>query len=44
MITKHYLQLATKEQAEAWFGVTPGLPTNVVAMPPLQRPAGGSAG
>lgn len=44
MITKHYLQLATKEQAEAWFGITPGLPSNVVTMPPAERPVTATAG
>ncbi|MCW5559069.1 MAG: site-specific integrase [Verrucomicrobiae bacterium] len=33
MITKHYLQLATKEQAAAWFKVTPTAPSNVIEMP-----------
>ena len=34
MITKHYLQLATKEQGEAWFNVVPAAASeNVLAMP-----------
>ena len=32
MITKHYLQLATKEQAEAWFSLAPTTPGNGIPL------------